>query len=354
MPKQIYEDYWDLTLAWTDFNGKKFLNALKTVVDFIDLNKPVYYTKEYYRRLQLRLVGSLGLNETSIRKGINEFVKLGFINTQLLSYPSLTKDYLQAESDEERQLIFSQIVYSNSSFRRSVTEDSSVREINFVIKSIQEMGELPISLLPAMININISEYPQGYITKQELEMKSQTEEVQSFAERKYNQADYLKNLLKKLDGVIYNNKTKSFVLGQESEQIDIHKSRGTQGRDSYLQRLYKGKLQQESLQSCGQVKCMVEQLAYPSMIASHIKPYKDCNEIEAYDSNNGLLLSKNVDSLFDKYYISFDDEGKIIFYNRVPHDIKEAWKDYKVVPIYMNEARKKYLKIHRELCETCN
>lgn len=354
MSEQIYEEYWDLTLAWTDFNGEKFLTALKTIVNFIDEKQSTEYSQEYYKDLQIKLFNSLGLNDASIRKGINEFVKLGFINCKLLSYPSLTKDYLVAETDEERKLVFSQIVYSNSSFQRSVTEDSSIQEINFVVKSLEVMKELPDSLIPAMMKIRIQDFPQGFVTKQVLEEMAKTAEVQAFAERKYNQIAYLGNLLRKLDGISYNDTTKVFVLSKESEQVEIPAIKDCRGRDPYLQRLYKDRLQRESLQFVDGVKCMVEGLSYPLMIASHIKPFKNCNEIEAYDSNNGLLLSKNVDSLFDKGYISFDDEGKIIFYNRVPSDIRIAWKDYKVVPIFMNESRKKYLRVHRELCEACN
>ncbi|MDR0865123.1 MAG: HNH endonuclease [Candidatus Symbiothrix sp.] len=49
------------------------------------------------------------------------------------------------------------------------------------------------------------------------------------------------------------------------------------------------------------------------LIASHIKPYSDCNINEKYDLYNGLLLTPNYDKLFDKYYISFDEDGKIMF-----------------------------------------
>lgn len=48
------------------------------------------------------------------------------------------------------------------------------------------------------------------------------------------------------------------------------------------------------------------------LIASHIKPFSECNENEKYDLFNGLLLTPNYDKLFGKYLISFDKSGEIL------------------------------------------
>ena len=48
------------------------------------------------------------------------------------------------------------------------------------------------------------------------------------------------------------------------------------------------------------------------LIASHIKPWKDSDENERLDIDNGLLLCPNHDKAFDRGYISFDDNGLII------------------------------------------
>jgi predicted restriction endonuclease len=45
---------------------------------------------------------------------------------------------------------------------------------------------------------------------------------------------------------------------------------------------------------------MLEKLSYPSLVASHIKPFIKSDDFEAYDPNNGILLSRNMDILFDK------------------------------------------------------
>jgi hypothetical protein len=47
--------------------------------------------------------------------------------------------------------------------------------------------------------------------------------------------------------------------------------------------------------------------------ASHIKPWRSCSTTaERLDGNNGLLLCPNVDHLFDRGYISFEDKGRVL------------------------------------------
>ncbi|MYC50445.1 MAG: hypothetical protein F4X50_09295 [Synechococcus sp. SB0662_bin_14] len=44
--------------------------------------------------------------------------------------------------------------------------------------------------------------------------------------------------------------------------------------------------------------------------ASHIKPWKDCNDDERLDPDNCILLSSLWDAAFDKGLVTFDSEGK--------------------------------------------
>ncbi|RYZ20538.1 MAG: hypothetical protein EOO16_16390 [Chitinophagaceae bacterium] len=48
------------------------------------------------------------------------------------------------------------------------------------------------------------------------------------------------------------------------------------------------------------------------LIASHIVPWKDANDEQRLDVDNGILLSPTFDALFDKHLISFENSGKII------------------------------------------
>jgi hypothetical protein len=50
-----------------------------------------------------------------------------------------------------------------------------------------------------------------------------------------------------------------------------------------------------------------------ALIASHIVPWRTCaNNAERLDVNNGLLLSPNLDKLFDRGLISFADDGALL------------------------------------------
>lgn len=59
--------------------------------------------------------------------------------------------------------------------------------------------------------------------------------------------------------------------------------------------------------------------------ASHIKPWRACNDAEKLDGNNGLLLSPHIDHLFDRGYISFTDEGYIIVADSLDHRVLRIW-----------------------------
>jgi hypothetical protein len=46
--------------------------------------------------------------------------------------------------------------------------------------------------------------------------------------------------------------------------------------------------------------------------ASHCKPWRDANNEERLDGENGLLLTPNADHLFDRGFIGFDDNGDVL------------------------------------------
>ena len=49
------------------------------------------------------------------------------------------------------------------------------------------------------------------------------------------------------------------------------------------------------------------------LIASHTKPWRDCDTAdERLDPENGLMLTPSIDHLFDRGFISFDDNGQLL------------------------------------------
>ena len=97
--------------------------------------------------------------------------------------------------------------------------------------------------------------------------------------------------------------------------------------------------------------CCVCGIDLPHMlIASHIKPFRDCGyTVEAMDSNNGLLLCRNHDYLFDQGYISFDDDGHILLTNECleKQDVYNVHKGFILNQKHMTNSRKKFLEYHR-------
>lgn len=95
---QTYEDYWKITLEYTDINGDKFRGTLKIIVDFIDKNKDIAYSSDLYEKLQDEVSKHYPkVDLASVRKSINQFVKLGFVNFQLKSYHEDTLNFLILE-----------------------------------------------------------------------------------------------------------------------------------------------------------------------------------------------------------------------------------------------------------------
>jgi len=82
------------------------------------------------------------------------------------------------------------------------------------------------------------------------------------------------------------------------------------------------------------------------LIASHIKPWCKCENHEKIDPYNGLLLLPNYDKLFDRGYISFDEDGFIIISKRL--DKPEIFGITNNMNIELTEDNKRYMKYHRE------
>lgn len=83
--------------------------------------------------------------------------------------------------------------------------------------------------------------------------------------------------------------------------------------------------------------------------AGHIKPWRDSTNEERLDGNNGLLLAPHVDHLFDRGFISFGDDGRMLISPRLSSDVLEAWG---IAPKTscgtFNQRQSVYLAFHRE------
>jgi putative restriction endonuclease len=85
--------------------------------------------------------------------------------------------------------------------------------------------------------------------------------------------------------------------------------------------------------------------------ASHLKPWRDSSNSERLDGENGLLLTPTIDHLFDRGFISFEDNGLLII-SPVAHT-PSLEKMGVPVSEKLNvgafiEGQKQYLDFHRE------
>jgi hypothetical protein len=72
--------------------------------------------------------------------------------------------------------------------------------------------------------------------------------------------------------------------------------------------------------------CRVTGTSIPDfLIASHIKPWRNCSNEERLDANNGLMLAPHIDRLFDKGWISFSDHGDLLISRSLSEEILRLW-----------------------------
>jgi hypothetical protein len=89
--------------------------------------------------------------------------------------------------------------------------------------------------------------------------------------------------------------------------------------------------------------------------ASHIKPFSESNDYEKYDVENGLLLSPNLDNLFDLHLISFDEKGLILLSKSITNEIYEILGiNEKLKLRFLTRGMIKYLTLHKEIFDKFN
>jgi putative restriction endonuclease len=96
--------------------------------------------------------------------------------------------------------------------------------------------------------------------------------------------------------------------------------------------------------------CALSGLSLAAILkASHIKPWRISDDVERLDHFNGLLLSPNFDALFDKGFISFDDDGGVLLSNSIRKLASEVGLHEAMRLRKIEDEHKKYLRIHREM-----
>lgn len=99
-------------------------------------------------------------------------------------------------------------------------------------------------------------------------------------------------------------------------------------------------------------KCALTRLDVEAVLrASHIKPWRESDNRERLDPNNGLLLAANIDALFDRHLITFDDEGRIVVCSSVKPGSLEKIGLPRSARLKLSQSNRAYMQWHRAAFE---
>jgi putative restriction endonuclease len=125
---------------------------------------------------------------------------------------------------------------------------------------------------------------------------------------------------------------------QKTEKVEFRKSRRGQG-------LFRKRVM------IIEPTCRVTGVVNPGLLnASHMKPWAHCNtNDERLDGNNGLMLTPTIDHLFDKGFISFDNDGNLLFSKHLTAGDKALLNlDARMEAAPFSNEQISYLNYHRE------
>ncbi len=86
------------------------------------------------------------------------------------------------------------------------------------------------------------------------------------------------------------------------------------------------------------------------LVASHCKPWRDASNDERLDGENGLLLTPSIDHLFDRGFIGFEDNGRLIISPVAHRPSLERMGVEVTKPVHVgtfSSGQKKFLDFHR-------
>jgi len=134
---------------------------------------------------------------------------------------------------------------------------------------------------------------------------------------------------------------------QFNEPLFSYGSKDTTKQTLALSRIGQGKFRIDLLNMWD--ACSLTNVKVPEILrASHIKPWRDSNDFERLDPNNGLVLTPTLDSLFDRGFITFENSGQIMISKEIADysKILNISSDMKLLKHF--EKNDHYLEYHRD------
>ena len=228
----------------------------------------------------------------------------------------------------------------------STLSDSSVykytRAVNTISNEMKEKGVITESLL-AMSALQLDIFVPLILHDPDFITKNKTgNNMYSNALKQYR----LFRNVESVEVVDYNEVTsviENYANLQETERSAIVKSRIGQG-------LFRKELIKKYNSSCVITGINEKKL----LIASHIKPWAVCTNVERLSVENGLLLSPTFDKLFDCGLISFADSGRILISSQLSVDVvsKLHISESDTFNLKASQELKQNLEYHRDVVFT--
>ena len=136
---------------------------------------------------------------------------------------------------------------------------------------------------------------------------------------------------------------------RDGEDYDYNIPNKTERKGLVISRVGQGYYRKKLLKRWG-FKCAVTNSSIERiLIASHILPWSKSNNAQRLDIGNGILLSPNLDALFDKHIISFDASGKILLSAKISNsEYKSLNISEKLGLRHVYPDMLRYLKKHRD------
>ena len=219
--------------------------------------------------------------------------------------------------------------------KKSHGQSERINQINEIKSGVEGFGVLCVAVDPNKSPRKIKSFDQNRILKLGKLFDS-------------NQKIYAEIIEQISVSSIEKTKSSSSTLLPELKSLLID-NKNTENSILSKARIGQGKFRSDVLKLWN-AKCCVTGTKINDIIkASHIKPWRKCNNSERLDPNNGLPLVANLDALFDAGLISFDEKGILMISNTLPTNEIQILKLDSNLRLQMqpNRSMKEYLDYHR-------
>lgn len=138
------------------------------------------------------------------------------------------------------------------------------------------------------------------------------------------------------------------IINKEVEEIELKKIKPTEKIALIKARIGQGEYREGLLMESP--VCLITGVTDERLlIASHIKPWSKSTDKEKLDPKNGFTLTPTYDALFDKGFVSFENDGTMLISPWIsPLNQKKLNLSPRKKYIFTLNGREEYLKYHRD------